>query len=96
MREKTVETWCTLEKAEHEIETVESLATLNPAALGRGNDRHNGKAGASRADKIIVRIRGQTRTVAREAAEGMRSLPKKTEGLALNEIEERLIWQAGR
>ena len=94
MREQTMVAWRPFQKAEHEGETVRCFVPFDPAALGRDNDRHDRKTGPPGADEIVAGVRGKPGAVARETADRMRTLPKKPESLALNEIDERRVRQA--
>lgn len=91
-----MKTWSPFQKTEDEAKTVNSLAAPDPAALGRDDDCHDGKAGATRADEVVIGILHESRSVAREATKGMRALPKITKGLTLDLFDERLVLQSGR
>ncbi len=82
-----------LEAVERLRQASERLGSRHPSALAGDDHGHHAKAGAARRDVMVGRIRQPSGAIARQPAHGLRAVPEKEEGLALDEVKQGLVGE---
>ena len=85
----------TFQEVEYLKQSLQRCSAIDPFAFNRDDKSHDAEAGAADRDEIIGRVASGLLPIAGRAADRMGTLPKVSDRLPLDDVQQRIVVKIG-